>query len=60
MINDCLMCENPKYTWYEVLRDTCGKYPNPGTALKQLCDVHQQIATEDLMEKMGTYRKDAD
>lgn len=44
------MCDNREYTWFEVLRDTCGKYDNPFEGLLELCDVHLQIAKEQFQE----------
>ena len=36
--SQCLVCNNPTYTWYEVFRDNCGK-ENYG--LPELCNEHQ-------------------
>ncbi len=49
-LTKCLMCDNSKYTWYEVMRDNCGK-SNEET-LKTLCDVHVDIFREQLLEVM--------
>lgn len=42
--------ENRNYTWYEVLRDTCG-IKEPVEAIKDLCDIHQQIIHEQFEEQ---------
>lgn len=49
------MCNNRNYTWYEVLRDTCG-IKEPVQAIAELCDIHRQIAYEQLEEKARKIR----
>ena len=46
----CLMCVNKEYTWFEVLRDTCGTC-EPAEAIKNLCNTHSQLAIEQLTSK---------
>ena len=43
------MCNNPKFTWFDVLEETCGKC-EPAEALTQLCDIHEQIVREQLAD----------
>ena len=45
----CMMCDHSKWTWYEVLEATCGKL-QPADAINTLCEVHQQIAREQIGE----------
>ena len=48
---NCIMCKNPKYTWYEVMADCCGK---PNTIYNEiLCDVHSDIFFEQLQQSIG-------
>ena len=52
MINElksCLMCEHPKYTWFEVVCETDALF-YPDKPREHLCDVHQQIASEQIQE----------
>ena len=43
------MCDNPKWTWFEVLKADCGVCEMPETVQK-LCDVHQDIFREQIQE----------
>lgn len=52
LLNDCLMCEHRDYTWFEVLRDTCGLF-EPSKAIEKLCDVHRQIVSEQVKERFN-------
>lgn len=45
----CSMCDNPKWTWYEVLGADCGVCDHTET-FKKLCDVHQDIFREQMQE----------
>lgn len=47
----CQMCKNPEYTWYEVMRNTCGLTTKE--MLDTLCKSHQIVLANQLEEVAG-------
>lgn len=48
----CLMCEYPKYTWFEVMKEKAND-DNPKRILTELCDVHAKMFKEQIIEEIG-------
>lgn len=53
---NCVMCDNPNYSWFEVLRDDCGT-KSAVESRDSLCDVHQDIFVEQLKDAMELKNK---
>jgi len=47
----CQMCDHPEYTWYEVLKNTCGLTTQE--SLDTLCNPHQIVFANQMEEVAG-------
>ncbi len=45
------MCDHPEYTWYEVLKNTCGLTTQE--SLDTLCNPHQLVFANQMEEVAG-------
>lgn len=46
---ECIVCNNPTYTWFEIMRDNCGK--SPKETIDSLCKHHQGLFALQLMDE---------
>lgn len=51
----CLFCKNPTWTWYEFMRENCGK-ENYG--INEACSVHQEQFRQQLTTILNDRRTD--